>query len=116
MTTRVIYGNRTFRKPADHEWADDRPDLKVASFSKLLRSVAWRLNQQGCWLAFAIEMVAKDWDGDPAVNLARLKDIMAHADLLTEAQVSYLKAAITELQERSKQHGNDTEADDQNRN
>jgi hypothetical protein len=95
----VAHGNLMFPRP--REYAGDRSDITVKSFPKLLRSVAMRLAQQGCWLSFPIDTVAKDWNGDPAVNLARLNDIMAHADELTEAQVSYLRAAIRKLQERS---------------
>lgn len=110
MATRVVFGNRVFEHA--REWAGDRPALVVASYPKMLRAIVRQLNKRGHWLAYPIDVLAQDWDGDPAVNLARLNDILAHADELTEAQVSYLKAAITELQERSK-HGYDTEADDQ---
>lgn len=96
--TRVIRGNRLFPKPG--EFAGDRATL-IVNWPKALRFIARQLVQQGHWLSFPIEMVARDWDSDPAVNLARLNDIMAHADLLTDAQISYLNAAITKLQERS---------------
>lgn len=102
-TTVVTHGNRTFLRPRAHDWAGDRPDLKVASFPKALRFIAMQLNKKGCWLAFPIEILAQCWDDNPGDNLARLNDIMAHASLLTEAQVSYLRAAVTVLQERSQQ-------------
>lgn len=94
----VTNGNRAFRKPV--KWAGDRPDLRVASYPVMLRAVARQLARKGCWLALPIEIVAMDWDGHPGDNLARLNDIMAHSDLLTDAQVSRLKAALKELQER----------------
>ena len=102
MTTRVIYGNRVFEHV--HEWADDRPRLVVADYSRMLRAIARRLSQKGHWLAYPIETVAQDWDRDPAVNLARLTDILAHADELTEAQISRLEEAKREL-ERCLQKG-----------
>lgn len=95
----VANGNVMFAHP--HEWAGDRPVLAVASYPIMLRAVARQLTRKDCWLAEPLERVARDWDDDAEGNAGKLREVLAHGDLLTAAQVSRIRAALKKLQERS---------------
>lgn len=98
MKTRVSYGNRLFPRP--REWAGDRPQI-IIIFPTMLRAIANDLSEREPQLAAMIEQVAEEWDdGDLDTNIARLTEVLAHGDRLTEAQAERLGRARKELRGR----------------